>query len=484
MPEEKSEWEQKQTQEETLKPKPKRKQKRKHKRKLLLLIPTILLLAVVIGVSFFAVKDHQRQEEIKTMLESTDPNLYANDPPLAEAVLPFRITSQPIDRLALINFEQDPDTYYNAMELQRVTRGGNTAYQVLMTRLDGYVELYYDASLGPIDPVTLGVQGKGLDGQFAVSLAANGIQPDLSVDDQSNVHIVFSFTDRHDRLIDVQVHEGIGKQSTPLNLLAPIGVSSEKPTYFPLFWLPGFDFVRTRNLDLAISIDGRAITPEPFPVPLPMAGQKRNFIRYTMTSDIRELFPVEADVDADAEAEAEAEADAVETQLETVPLTQNRYVEGDVTYQFTGEGALAYIHFADTVVTFEPPLALAKASPTTTEEGLMTIASPTMGTIKSTWQIAAGGAVADAEEGAVADAEEGAVAGAEGGAATSKDDAEGGKVVFTLDMGAWEPVVKLFMHRIIVNENSVFCLWSADYVYTLELDPVSGLASSRWENRG
>lgn len=81
-------------------------------------------------------------------------------------------------------------------------------------------------------------------------------------DERENVHISFSFEDVEGRSIHVAIEEGIDKSSTPFNLLAPIGLGSEKPDYFPLFWLYDFNFIRTKDLRFEISIDGREIEPD------------------------------------------------------------------------------------------------------------------------------------------------------------------------------------------------------------------------------
>lgn len=97
-------------------------------------------------------------------------------------------------------------------------------------------------------------------------------QPTLELDGQLGLHVQFSFVDVEGRTIRAHIREGRPRDTRGMNLLAPVGLSSARPQYFPLFLLHDFDFVRLGETSLDVTIDGRAIKLAPFPVPLPVQG--------------------------------------------------------------------------------------------------------------------------------------------------------------------------------------------------------------------
>lgn len=285
--------------------------------------------------------------------------------------LPFNVKRQNISKLALINFEKNPESVYNALELQ-------------------YIE---------------------------------------DKDEQDNVYISFAFNDALGRPISVTIEEGINKSSTPFNLLAPIGVGSENPEYFPLFWLYDFDFIRKKNLHCEISIDGKDIDPDPFPVPLPIQRQFRNFIRYTFDSRLYTIFEIS------------------QTTLKEVELNEhNQYILDDIVYQFTSKGKISYIKSDTTYIRFKPSLNLMKA-----QEGIINISTDNgMGFIKGEF---------------------------------SMEQIDSSNVRFKCNFNkGWKANVHLFTHKIVVNDKSIFATWPKQYYYTLDINLDSKKVNGKWEN--
>lgn len=174
------------------------------------------------------------------------------------AFLPMTVERKNITQLTLINFEEDPEKVYRALELQHLENKDSAGWRVLAYRKDGYLDVYDDKTL-PADPEEdFQVAGKGAKEHVNTPMANLRFEKD----ERENVHISFSFEDVEGRSIHVAIEEGINKSSTPFNLLAPIGLGSEKPDYFPLFWLYDFNFIRTKDLRFEISIDGREIEPD------------------------------------------------------------------------------------------------------------------------------------------------------------------------------------------------------------------------------
>lgn len=79
--------------------------------------------------------------------------------------IPFRNKLCPMRRLALINFEKEPDELYGGLELQYLEgEPYGTGWRVLAYRKDGYVDVYDSKTLAyqPEDKVE--VAGKGRKG--------------------------------------------------------------------------------------------------------------------------------------------------------------------------------------------------------------------------------------------------------------------------------------------------------------------------------
>lgn len=249
-------------------------------------------------------------------------------------------------------------------------------------------------------------------------------------DEEDNVHISFAFDDVFGRPINVTIDEGINRSSTSFNLLAPIGLSSEKPKYFPLFWLYDFNFIRTNNLHCEISIDGQDIEPDPFPVPFPIHGHFRNFIRYTFDSRLYSLF------------------DTTQTRLKKVELNENYQYSSDyIVYQFNNEGALSYIKADTTYITFEPSLSLTNA-----QNGAINIVTEdSMGYIKGEYSM-------------------------------KQIDYSSFSFKCNFNQG-WKSNVHLPTHKMVVNDNSVFATWSKQCYYNLDINLDTKGIHSKWENQ-
>ncbi|WP_147804193.1 hypothetical protein [Alkalicoccus halolimnae] len=198
---------------------------------------------------------------------------------------PFSITYTPMHKLALVNFEKNPDEYYMGLELQYLNDkeyGGG--YRIIAYRRDQYVDVYDDLTLVNPDAETFNVAGKGLKHYRQMP-----IQGTVFTKKKGNAHIAFKFTDLYGRRIKVNIKEKSTRSSKGLTLLAPVGTSSEKPTYLPLFFLYDFDFIRRPLTAVEVKIAGKTIELDPFPFPMPKEGQRRYYTRFTLDSLIVEF---------------------------------------------------------------------------------------------------------------------------------------------------------------------------------------------------
>ncbi|OEF95675.1 hypothetical protein [Desulfuribacillus alkaliarsenatis] len=200
-------------------------------------------------------------------------------------LIPFGLTYVPMTKLALINFEKSPDSVYKGLEPQYFNdeKHGN-GYRIIAYRNDGYVDVYDDINLKRFDDESFDVVGKGLCEKKMVTIE------DVIFEKKGYCfHLSFKFTDKHGRLIVANIKEQSTRKSNGINLLAPVGSSSEKPTYLPLFFLYDFDFVRKHSTVVELTIDGKKIEQDNFLAPFPKDFQWRYFTRYTLDCQIVEF---------------------------------------------------------------------------------------------------------------------------------------------------------------------------------------------------
>lgn len=192
-------------------------------------------------------------------------------------IIPFGLKYNPMKKLALINFERDSDSVYIGLEPQFFdddTYG--KGYRIIAYRCDGYVDVYDDINLNHIEDENFDIAGKGLCERKRVVIENTMFQVENGC-----LQISFKFIDKNGRDIIVRIIEQTTKKTKKLNLLAPIGYSTENPSYLPLFFLYDFDFVRKHKTDVEIIIDGKKLKLDNFPVPILKDFQKIYYTRYT-----------------------------------------------------------------------------------------------------------------------------------------------------------------------------------------------------------
>ncbi|MDO5535112.1 MAG: hypothetical protein Q4F65_10730 [Propionibacteriaceae bacterium] len=344
-----------------------------------------------------------------------------------EVRLPVMVEVSPTDRLALLEFEDDADPILTGLEPQVIERDGITGFRVLAYRQDGGVDAYDDPAL-PLDgPDAFRVIGTGLHRHVQVPLADSTFE----VDAAGRLHLAFAFTDADGRAVEVTVRETTTRRSVPTNLLAPVGLSSRNPAYFPLFLLNDFEFIRSVGTQLDVVVDGRPVALKGPPVPLPLQGQLRTFAKYTTDPEIIQVFPTWRD-----------EVRVVRTD----PGRDVHTATDGVRYLFAGE-ALERILVNSTEVVFAPPL-----DTTAPGTGRFTMTSyPDLGAVGGTWAVAVDGHTARLELG--------------------------------IDHVS-VPHQRDPLYRLIVNERTFFGTWPTGYRYEAQIDHTSGRVDARWSNDG
>lgn len=347
-----------------------------------------------------------------------------------KTILPFEVKYAPLTKLALINFEKKPDSVYVGLELQYIEGDlFGKGYRVIAYRNDKYVDVYDEKTIRFNPEEKFDVTQKGLK-QHVQRQFEN-----TCFDKQNGkVHICFTFMDCDNRKIEVDILEHTTKKSTPMNLLAPIGVGSELPSYLPVFFLYDFDFVRRRKTDVKVVIEGVALELDPFPFPMPMNMQWRYFTRYSLECQIVEFLNTDS------------------KQVRVVELNEeNKYRDGVVEYQFAedrGEMALSTIQIMNTAhqlqVVFQPPISLA------THKGEFHIVPDyQMGSIDGSYQVT--------EEGDTI------------------------KIIVVPDKG-WKPSSNSFITKMIMGKKSVFCNWSKKYIYEQKINRKDLFTEAKWVN--
>lgn len=346
-----------------------------------------------------------------------------------KTILPFELKYSPIKKLSLINFEKNPDAIYKGLELQYISDNdmGN-GFRVLAYRNDGYVDMYDDMSL-KFDPnERCDVAEKGLNEHVQTNIE-NAVFEKVD----GCVLMSFDLVDLEERTIHVYIKEQTKKQSTPINLLAPIGSGSENPTYLPLFFLYDFDFVRKRNTIIDISIDDKTLKLDPFPLPFPLNGQKRYYSRYTMESQIIEFIPISME-------------------LKEVELDDKMvYVEQGIKYQFVetssglGLSSIELMQDNKVVINFNPAFVMSD------QMGEFSICPPKeMGYIGGSYQV--------------------------------KQNRNFVDISLIPDKG-WIGVPNSFTTKLILSPKSVFSTWCKNYQYSASADLTKMSIKAKWINR-
>ncbi len=187
---------------------------------------------------------------------------------------PFTIDIDPMERLLLVNIENDPDTLYIGFEPQVFDDSINgTGHLIIAWRVDGKVDVYHQPSL-TLDPDKYSIAGKGLAHMLERDLAGGFFYVN-----ESGVQAQYEFVDLHGRMISFKIKENHPKKRKPFGLLAPMGDAAENPHAMPLVLLQDFYFVRQKNSDIHLAINGRTHAVDKLPISIDRT--KMTFIRYS-----------------------------------------------------------------------------------------------------------------------------------------------------------------------------------------------------------
>ena len=197
---------------------------------------------------------------------------------------PFEIAIESMERLLLINIENDPDSLYTGFEPQVFDdEKTGTGLLVIAWRVDGKVDVYHQPSL-LLDPAGYDIAGKGLE-----NMVSRELHDAFFEVNERGAQASVTFEDIEGRLIELTLSEQSTRTRKPFGLLAPMGVAAENPSAMPLILLHNFYFVRRAGTELSVKIGGRHHQPDNLPLPIDFS--RMTFARYCPNPLIAKLNP-------------------------------------------------------------------------------------------------------------------------------------------------------------------------------------------------
>jgi len=184
---------------------------------------------------------------------------------------PFSLSIDDMEQLILINFEKNPDRYYNVFELQQaLDKSGKKKFLVIAYQKDGSTDVYHQRSY------PFASQAHILNQTTFIESPLENTIFEVNAD---NLDVFFDFKDRFGRRVKVKINEKKTYHKKPFFLLAPVGVISKKPGSLPVYSLHDMSFVQKKHSYLEINIGDKKHKADAFP--LPIDWSKNYFIRYS-----------------------------------------------------------------------------------------------------------------------------------------------------------------------------------------------------------
>jgi hypothetical protein len=243
--------------------------RRRHGRRRSMLLLVLFLAGVLAGTLWL----YWRRARESRWPEQNPATIY-NATITGELYAPVGLHIDPMERLLLINFENDPDEVYVGFEPQLFDDPVHgQGLLVIAWRVDGRVDVYHQPSL-TLDPHTYDIAGGGLHEMLERPLSDAYYR--LT---ESGVAAYFAFEDAAGRPIEVAIQEDNRRERQPFGLLAPMGSAATAPSALPLVILHDFYFVRRADTSITIMVDRQRRQPDG--LPLPLDGTRMYMTRYS-----------------------------------------------------------------------------------------------------------------------------------------------------------------------------------------------------------
>ncbi len=192
-------------------------------------------------------------------------------------VFPFTLNEEPMRRLLVASFKDDPE--YEGIEPQLFDGATGKGLKILMYRKDNKVDVYYEPGVS-FDEKTFKI-GDGL-GYTAETLMSPS-RFDMS---ENGVDIDIAFKDKTGRNVKILIKENT-QNIHPFPFLAPVGNNVKDPGKLFAVYMKEFDFVRREGTTVRVTIGERELTPANFPIS--RDGHKVYLMRYASSLVIGEI---------------------------------------------------------------------------------------------------------------------------------------------------------------------------------------------------
>lgn len=212
-----------------------------------------------------------------TAYSQTDEGNYQNLITCSMFVFPFTLNEEPMKRLLVASFKDDPE--YEGIEPQLFDGATGKGLKILMYRKDNKVDVYYEPGVR-FDEKTFKI-GDGL-GYTAETLMSPS-RFDIS---ENGVDIDIAFKDKTGRNVKILIKENT-QNIHPFPFLAPVGNNVKDPGKLFAVYMKEFDFVRREGTTVKVTIGGRELTPANFPIS--RDRQKVYLMRYASSMVIGEI---------------------------------------------------------------------------------------------------------------------------------------------------------------------------------------------------
>jgi hypothetical protein len=179
-------------------------------------------------------------------------------PPRNMVLSPCNMIFDPIDRLLIVNFEEDP--IYYGIELQIFHKIDKEYPLVIMYRKDNMMDIYYTNEI-----VIKNRQKMVTD--LLTSVSFNQLE-DIEYKfqfDEMGLDAYLFLEDKLEKEIEFKIKENTpGRELT--SILAPIGIGNKNPKYFPILFLNKFGMVIKKDTEIFVKVHDSLKTITELPV--------------------------------------------------------------------------------------------------------------------------------------------------------------------------------------------------------------------------
>jgi len=185
---------------------------------------------------------------------------------------PFNISFEPIDRLLLINFEEDPSYY--GIELQVLRKADELYPLVIFYRKDDLIDIYYTNE-------TAILERKKNIADLRNRTSFNQLETiDFKFDvDEMGLNASLFLRDKLENKVEFRIKENTaGKELSAM--LMPIRPVNKNPQYFPIVYLDKFSMVNKKDAEIFVKIN--EVLKKPAEMPIKIDNQKFYLVKYSL----------------------------------------------------------------------------------------------------------------------------------------------------------------------------------------------------------